>query len=64
MLEHHTILCDTQSQEIGIKARQFKTRNDALKFIEMKIKDGSVRNINQETGINDRELSSVERDTF
>ena len=64
LLEHHTILCDTQSQEIGIKARQFKTRNDALKFIEMKIKDGSVRNINQETGINDRELSSVERDTF
>ena len=49
LLEHHTILCDTQSQEIGIKARQFKTRNDALKFIEMKIKDGSVRNINQET---------------
>ncbi len=57
LLEHYTILCDTQSQEIGMRARQFKTRKDALKFIEMKIKDGSVRNINQETGINDRDLS-------
>ncbi len=61
LLEHYTILCDTQSQKIGVKARQFKTKNKALKFIEMKIKDGSVRNINQETGINDRDLSSVER---
>lgn len=61
LLEHYTILCDTQSQGIGMKARQYKAKNDSLKFIEMKIEEGSVRNINQETGINDRELSSIER---
>lgn len=61
LLEHYTILCDTQSQGIGIQARQSKTKNDALKLIERKIQDGSVRNINQETGINYRELSSIER---
>lgn len=61
LLEHYTILCDTQSQGIGMKPRQAKTKDEALKFIEMKIKDGSVRNINQETGINDRDLSSIER---
>ena len=61
LLEHYTILCDTQSQGIGMKARQSKTKDEALKFIAMKIKDGSVRNINQETGINDRDLSSIER---
>ena len=61
LLEHYTILCDTQSQGIGMKARQSKTKNDALKFIKMKIKDGSVRNINQETGIHDRDLLNVER---
>ena len=48
LLEHYTILCDTQSQEIGMKARQSKTKDEVLRFIEMKIKDGSVRNINQE----------------
>lgn len=61
LLEHYTILCDTQNQGIGMKARQSKTKDEALKFIAMKIKDGSVRNINQETGINDRDLSSIER---
>lgn len=61
LLEHYTILCDTQSQGIVMKARQSKTKDEALKFIAMQIKDGSVRNINQETGINDRDLSSIER---
>lgn len=61
LLEHYIILCDTQSQGIGIQARKCKTKNDALKLIEKKIQDGSVRNINQETGINYRELSSIER---
>ena len=61
LLKHYTILCDTQSQGIGMKARQSKTKDEALKFIAIKIKDGSVRNINQETGINDRDLSSIER---
>lgn len=61
LLNHYTILCDTQSQGIGIKARQSKTKDDALEYVEMKIKDGSVRNINQETGINYKELSNIER---
>ena len=61
LLEHYTILCDTQSQGIGMQARQAKTKSDALKLLEGKIEDGSVRNINKETGINYRELSSVER---
>lgn len=56
LLEHYTILCDTKSQGIGMKVRQSRTKNEALKFIEMKIKDDSVRNINQEIGINDRDL--------
>ena len=61
LLRNYTILCDTQSQKIGIRARQYGTKNAALRFIETKIKDGSVRNINHETRINDRELSDVER---
>lgn len=61
LLEHYTILCDTYSQEIGIRIMQSKTEDDALKFIKMKIEDGSIRNINQETGINNRDLSSIER---
>ena len=44
-----------------MKVRSFKSKDEAIKFIEMKIKDGSVRNINQETGINYRELSIIER---
>lgn len=44
-----------------IKEWQEKTKNDALQSIKIKIKDSSVRNINQETGINDRKLSSKER---
>ena len=60
LLEHYTILCDMQSQGIGMQAKQMD-RNNALKLIESKIKDGSVKNINQETGINYRELSSIER---
>lgn len=61
LLEHYTILCDTQSQGIGIQIRQSKTKDEALKLIVEKIKSGSVRNINHETGINDRDLSSIER---
>ena len=61
LLEHYTILCDTQNQGIGMKARQSKTEAEALKYIAMKIKDGNVRNINQETGINDKYLPSVEK---
>ena len=60
LLEHYIILCDTQSQGIGIKARQLKSKSEVLKFIENKIQDGRIRNINHETGINDREFISVE----
>lgn len=59
--KHYTILCDTQSQGIGMKARQSKSKDEELEFIAMKIKDDSVRNINQKTGINDRDISSIER---
>ena len=61
LLEQYTILCDVQSQGIGIKARQLNNKSDALEFLETKIEDGNVRNINHETGINDKELSSIER---
>ena len=61
LLEQYTILCDVQSQGIGIKARQLNNKSDALEFLETKIGDGNVRNINHETGINDKELSSIER---
>ena len=61
LLEHYTILCDTQSQGIGFETRKSKSKDEAIDYIEKKIKDGSVRNINNETGINDRDLSSIER---
>ena len=61
LLEHYTILCDTQSQGLGIRARTSKTKNEAIELIEERIKDGSVRNINKETGINDIDLSEMER---
>lgn len=44
-----------------MKARQSTSKDEALKLIAMKIKDGSVRNINQEIGINDRDLSGIEK---
>ena len=38
-----------------------KKQKDAMEFVEKKIKDGSVKNINHETGINDRDLSGHDR---
>ena len=61
LLEHYTILCDVNSQGIGIKARQLKNREKVLQYVTEKINDGSVRNINRETGINDRYLSDLDR---
>ena len=61
LLEHHTILCDIQRQGIGIKARQLKSKKEALQYVAEKIKDGSLRNINQELGINDRDLLDIDR---
>ena len=54
ILENHTILCDKYSQRIGMKAITFKNKEEGMKFIAGKIREGSVRNINEETGINDR----------
>ena len=57
LLDHYTILCDVQSQGIGWQARHSGSRKyDALKFITERIADGSLRNINHETGINDVDL--------
>lgn len=61
LLKHNTILCDVKSQDIGIKARQLKSREKFLQYVTEKINDGSVRNINQETGINVRSLSGIDR---
>lgn len=59
LLEHYLILCDKESQEIGIMAKTFKNRNEAIKFIEMKINDGSIRYINGE--INDNKSDEKKR---
>lgn len=61
LLEHYTILCDIKCQGIGIKARQLKSKEEGLQYITEKINDGSVRNINQETGINNRDLLGIDR---
>ena len=61
LLENYTILCDIQSQGIGMKARQRKTRKEVLQYVTGKINDGSVRNINREAGINDRNLPGIDR---
>lgn len=61
LLENHTILCDIRRQGIGIKARQLKNKEETLQYVAEKIKDGSVININQETGINDRNLWDLDR---
>ena len=61
LLENYTILCDIRRQGIGIKSRQLKSKEETLQYVAEKIKDGSVININQETGINDRDLSGIDR---
>lgn len=60
LLEHYTILCDVQSQGVGIKARQLSKEN-AFQYIIEQINNGNVRNINNETGINDRDFSGIFR---
>lgn len=52
LLEHFTVLCDVNSQGIGIKAIQTRDKQKAIEIIRENIKNGSIRNINQETGIN------------
>lgn len=60
LLYNYTILCDVQSQGIGLKVRQLKSKEEGLRYIIEKINDGSIRNVNQEAGINDRTLSDNE----
>lgn len=52
LLEHFTILCDVNSQGIGVKAIQTRNKQEAVEIIKGKMQDGSIRNINQEAGIN------------
>lgn len=61
LLEHFTILCDVKSQGIGIEAIQTRNRQKAIEIIREKIEDGSIRNINQETGINVIQISGQDR---
>lgn len=63
LLKHYTVLCDIQSQGIGIKAKQLsqKSKTEALQYVIKKINDGSLRNINHEAGINDRNLFGIDR---
>ena len=56
ILNHFIILCDVQSQGIAAQAREFENKESALEFLSEKIADGSLRNINHETGINDKDL--------
>ena len=56
LLEHFTILCDVNSQGMGVKAIQTRNKQKALEIIREGMKDGSIRNINQETGINVRKI--------
>lgn len=60
LLENHTILCDKYSQRIGMKAITFKNKEEGMKFIAGKIREGSVRYINGETGINARYNKKLE----
>lgn len=61
LLEHFTILCDVNSQGIGVKAIQTRNKQKALEIIREKIEDGSIRNINQETGIKVIQISGQDR---
>ena len=60
ILENHTILCDKYSQRIGMKAIKFGNKKEGMQFIAEKIKEGSVRYINGEAGINARYSKKLE----
>ncbi len=61
LLEHYTILCDKNSEGVGIKARQMKSKDEAIQYISKSIEEGRIRNINKETGINVRDISGMDR---
>lgn len=60
LLENYTILCDKYSQRIGMKAIKFGNKKEGMQFIVEKIKEGSVRYINGEAGINARYNKKLE----
>ena len=60
LLESNTILCDKYSQRIGMKAIKFGNKKEGMQFIAEKIKEGSVRYINGEAGINARYSKKLE----
>ena len=64
LLEHYTVLSDIQSQGIGWVARHKHDKKEVLKYIREMIANGSVRNINHEAGINDREFLDDDRDFY
>jgi len=61
LLEHFTILCDVNSQGIGLKAIQTRNKQKALEIIRENLEDRSIRNINEETGINVIQISGKEK---
>lgn len=61
LLEHFAILCDVNSQGMGVKAIQTRNKQKALEIIREGMEDGSIRNINQEAGINVRKISGQDR---
>ena len=61
LLEHFTVLCDVNGKGIGMKVIQIRDKQKALEIIKENIKDGSIRNINEETGINIIQISGQDR---
>ena len=60
LLENYTILCDKYSQRIGMKAIKLGNEKEGMQFIAEKIREGSVRYINGEAGINARYNKKLE----
>ena len=60
ILENNTILCDKNNKRIGIQAKNCKSREKRMQFIAEKIREGSVRYINGEVGINARYNKKLE----
>lgn len=60
LLENYTILCDKYSKRIGMKAIKLGNEKEGMQFIIEKIREGSVRYINGEVGINARYNKKLE----
>lgn len=62
LLENYQILCDVDMQGIAMKARRAarNSKEECLQVIKDAIKDGSLRYINREVGINDRPTLKID----